>query len=153
MGRKRNTPPSAPASAAGATANNDTAGASGSNGTATAAKSKRPRKTEDEIIAECRAKIAETEAKIAEAETKKVVKTMGADNKPLAAALKALLKLRGWITNETYEEAFAQIHAKATRLAAQAAAQGEADATGVPVDDSGGPDGQDDDDEIPASVN
>ena len=150
MGRKRNTPPSAPASAAGATANNDTAGASGSNGTATAAKSKRPRKTEDEIIAECRAKIAETEAKIAEAETKKVVKTMGADNKPLAAALKALLKLRGWITNETYEEAFAQIHAKATRLAAQATVLTEPDTTSVTPSDDPTPD---DDDEIPASVN
>jgi hypothetical protein len=133
MGRRKNqqTSTAAPIETAGASTDAGTNGA--------APKKSRPRKTEDEIIAECKAKIAE-------AETKKAIKQMGTDNKPLAAALKALMRLRGWISNATYEDAFAQINAKAARLAAQAAAVIEPPTVGSPTDDA-------DDDEIPASPN
>jgi hypothetical protein len=133
MGRRKNqqTSTTAPTETAGANTDAGTNGAT--------PKKNRPRKTEDEIIAECKAKIAE-------AETKKAIKQMGTDNKPLAAALKALMRLRGWISNATYEDAFAQINAKAARLAAQAAAVIESPAVGSPTDDA-------DDDEIPAGPN
>lgn len=60
----------------------------GPNGSA-AAKPKKPRKTEDEII-------AEAHARIAAAESRKALKAI-AENKPLAKAVKAAAVLRKWL--------------------------------------------------------
>lgn len=85
---RRQPPPRTPS-----TSTTPPAGGSSTNGSSgTAAKPKKPRKTEDEIIAEC-------EAKANAARERKALKAIS-ENKPLAAAVKAAGKLRKWLPTE-----------------------------------------------------
>lgn len=141
MGRGRNQN-QASTPAVSTTSQQSPPAAAGTNGQAAAPKKNKPRKTEDE-------QIAELKVKLAAAEMKKAVKQMAQTNKPLAQVLKHALALRGWISAETQASLAAEINETAKRVAAKtAAAEANLAATQEPTGS-----GEADDDEIPVSAN